>query len=155
MDIKKDCDKINERAYHESGHIVFANLMGIPISYAIICDTTEKDDKGKPTAHTEETWIGKLKLKFLKKFSPEKCIIYFLSGGKVESFYCKNNEKHPRDDQEIFSCLGNNQKLIAKAERYIDDKLLDPIIRAQIEGIAHILLDKKCHKNSEFLKIIN
>jgi hypothetical protein len=154
MDVKIDCDETDECAYHEAGHIVFANLVCIPISRATICHPTEKDENQKPTAKTEEKW-NCIQKYLLKNFHPERCVIYFLSGGRVESFYCNNNKKHPSDDREISSCGGDIQKLKETAEIYIDDKLSDPKIRAQIEGIAHLLLDKEWHENYDFLKIIN
>ena len=155
MNNNRDCDEIYERAYHEAGHIVFASFLKLSISSAIIWDPTDKDDNQKPTAHTDETRIGKCELQILKLFYPKYFIIYYLSGGEVENFYFKNNKKHTSDEQEIKSCRGDKLVLRKNAKRYIDDKLSNPRIRAQIEGIANLLLDKKWHYNFEFKTIMD
>jgi ATP-dependent Zn protease len=140
------CDDDHKSAYHEAGHVFFAFLVGIPISYATI---------EKP-ARTEETLFGKIWLKMPKIWtkSSEIGTIYFMSGGKVQKYFCKDDELHDFDEKEITFHCGDNAELRSKSEKYIDDNLSEPKIRAQIDGIAQVLLDKRRHYYSEFKVIL-
>jgi hypothetical protein len=142
------CDDDHKSAYHEAGHVVFANMIGLPI-----CSATIKNWSNR--AETQETLMGKLTLKFAKfsKVNRVKCVVYYLSGGRVQEYFCKDGERHPCDEKEIMSC-GNIPEIKLTAERYIDEKLSDPVIRRQIQDVAHVLLDKQYHYNLEFLEII-
>jgi hypothetical protein len=140
------CDDDQKSAYHEAGHVIFAKLIGISISYVTIKDHPE----------TKETIWGLLRLTFSKylKVNREMSIAYYLSGGKVQEYFCKDGEKHPCDEKEIAS-YGNNPKIKSDAERYVDVKLTDPKIRAQIQKVASVLLDQKRHCGSELLDIMD
>jgi hypothetical protein len=140
------CDDDHKSAYHEAGHVVFASLVGIPLSYATI----------ENPARTEETIFGKIWL-WIPKIQKEKrknCTIYYMSGGKVQKYFCKDDELHDFDEEGISFHCGDNAELRSKSEKYIDDHLSDPKIRAQIDEIAHVLLDKRRHYYSEFKVIL-
>jgi len=145
------CDDDHKSAYHEAGHVVFANLIGIPISYATIKNRAKR-------AETKETILGIFKLKISKylKMNREMSIAYYLSGGKVQEYFCKDGEmrSHSNDNNEI-SSYGNISVLKANAERYIDDKLSDPDIRLQIRKVARVLLDQQYHYSSELTDVMD
>jgi hypothetical protein len=140
------CDDDHKSAYHEAGHIIFASLVGIPLLYATI----------KKPARTEETIFRKIWLRMpkIRKKSAEICIIYLMSGGRVQKYFCKDNELHYFDEKGITFHCGDNTELRSKAEKYIDDHLSEPKIRAQIEEISLVLLDKRLHYYSEFKSIL-
>jgi hypothetical protein len=111
-------------AYHECGHCIFAELLGMPVRSITI----------NPPACCTLTLRGVLTI----MFDEDKRAIFFLSGMMVQQFYYSEVPITSKNDQVVLWGLPEHRR--KTYESFIRKHLADPVIQRKIEDLAARLI---------------
>jgi hypothetical protein len=111
-------------AYHESGHVVIGNIIGVPVRRVTIA----------PPAHVTLSMAGILKM----ALSDGHRAVFFLAGMTVQKYYFPSIEITSKNDQAVLWGLPEYRRKTYKS--FISEQLADPTVRKDIETLAARLL---------------
>ena len=111
-------------AYHESGHVVIGNIIGVPVRRVTIA----------PPAHVTLSTAGILKM----ALSDGHRAVFFLAGMTVQKYYFPSVEITSKNDQAVLMGLPEHRR-IAYTD-FINHHLEDPAVRRKIEDLADRLI---------------